>query len=83
MITITKEFAYQCANAMVYEHNDRFERLSAAGQYMSFKNLYFSLKALECDFLIASAKGEKEIRDLVFNWSAEKAQAFLKNHHIK
>ena len=83
MITISKEFAYQCANAMVYEYNDRYENLSIAGKYMSFKNLYFSLKSLECDFLIASAKGEKELRDLVFNWSAEKARAFFKKHYNK
>ena len=59
---INKEFARKCGEALVYEYNVKYENLSGYCRKVYFKSLYEDLNNLGCKDLIATAKGDKEVR---------------------
>lgn len=82
-ITISKEFAYGCAAALVDIHNTKYDDMSPSCKLYSFMGLYSDLKTLGAEKLIATAKGDDDIRGLTFNPSQEKRVVFAKKHGIK
>ena len=51
-VTISKEFAQKCGEALVAQHN---VRAGGSVRLVSFRSLYEDLRELGCEYLIASA----------------------------
>lgn len=66
MITISKHLANECGEALVSEYNNKYDKLSQSCRKVDFRCLYRKLKELQCEHLIASAKGDQEVRDYGF-----------------
>lgn len=66
MTTIKRSLAYKCGEALVFDYNNNYETRSESCNKVRFRVLYKDLQDLGCDWLIASAKGTKEVRDYGF-----------------
>lgn len=81
-ITITSKLARECADAMITNYNSKYDDMAPSVRLLSFKELYENIKALGFEWLIATAKGDDDIRDITFFPSFEKEKAYIKKHNI-
>lgn len=65
-ISITKDFARKCADTLVKTYNDGYDTRDYVCNAVQFRQLYLDLQSLDFGWLIASAKGDQDIRDYAF-----------------